>query len=150
MPQFYPEFHYSSFFILKPWKQILNFRWEKKKSSLSSWLHRTANGDQSNKKGQNLEESTTTSLCYIERFGNTRVYLQYTDFELGEGRQKKNKIILDSLNYYFFYLTVESWIPVFKSNLSLLQAGPAPPDDRETWQLAPLLTWASFCSHFPQ
>lgn len=62
---------------------------KKNKSSLSSWLHRTANEDQSNKKGQNLEESTTTSLCYIEHFGNTRVHLQYTDFELGEGRQKK-------------------------------------------------------------
>lgn len=67
-------------FILKSQKEILNFRCEKEKSSLSSWLHKTANGEQSNQKGQKSEgrqeESTTTSLYYITKhFGNTRIYL---------------------------------------------------------------------------
>lgn len=34
-------------------------------------------------------------------------------------------IILDSLNSHLFYLVVNSWIPIFKLNFLLLQAGPA-------------------------
>lgn len=101
---------------------------KKKRRAVFPWLQRTANGDQSNEKGQNSEgkykKNPPLLVCtmLLSILATQEYNLQYTDFELGRKRKK----FFDSLNYNFFYLIVKSCIPVVKPNFPLLQAGPAP------------------------